>query len=146
MLIYFHTPNYTPSGSQTYRYSQAFLTNSGDVYVSGQNGHVVSNKFGLSNDVLEVYNENGLNRLEFPYGKVKKMFIGDNTTFIITEDNKLYACGMNDYGQLGIGTYSNVTTYQEVLGITDVEDIKYIHTYSTYYTIIEKKRQLFCLL
>ena len=130
-------------GSQTYRYSQAFLTNSGDVYVSGQNGHIINNKFGLTNEVLARYNENGLNKLEFPYGKVKKMFIGDNTTFIITEDNKLYACGLNINGQLGIGNYENTTTYQEIKGITDIEAIEYIHTYNTNYTIIEKSDNTF---
>ena len=130
-------------GSQTYRDSQAFLTDSGEVYVSGQNGHIISNKFGLSSDVLATYNSDKLNKLEFPYGKVKQMFIGDNITFIITEDNKLYACGLNTNGQLGIGSYDNTTTYQEVKGITGVENIKCIHTYSTYYTIIEKNDNTF---
>ena len=130
-------------GSQTYRSSQAILTNSGEVYVSGSNGMNITNKFGVTKNVLEHYNENGLNKLDFKYGKIKKMFIGDDMTFIITEDNKLYATGLNTNGQLGIGTYKNTEEYMEVKGIEDVENIRYIHTYSNELVIIEKNDNTF---
>ena len=130
-------------GSQTYRSSQAILTKSGEVYVSGSNGMNITNKFGLSQEALESYNENGLNKLDFKYGKVKNMFIGDDMTFIITEDNKLYATGLNTNGQLGIGTYKNTEEYMEVKGIEDVENIKYIHTSGNDWVIIEKNDNTF---
>lgn len=130
-------------GSQTYRSSQAILTNSGEVYVSGSNGMNITNKFGVTKNVLEHYNENGLNKLDFKYGKIKEMFIGDDMTFIITEDNKLYATGLNTNGQLGIGTYKNTEEYMEVKGIEDVENIRYIHTYGNELVIIEKNDNTF---
>ena len=131
-------------GNQMLRKSQTLITNLGDVYVFGNNGRDVSNKFGVSEEVLSTYNENGLNKLEFSYGKIKNMFIGDNLTFVITEDNKLYACGLNNNGQLGIGNYENTSVYQEVKGIPNVEKIKYIHTFNSgHYTIIEMNDNTF---
>ena len=130
-------------GNQNLRKSQAFLTDSGDVYVFGNNGRKVSNKFGVTEEVLSTYNENALNKLDFPYGKIKNMFIGDNFTFIITEDNKLYATGLNTNGQLGIGNYENQSTYKEVKGITNVSEIKYIHTFTEQYIIIEMNDNTF---
>ena len=131
-------------GSQVYRNSQVLVNNEGEAYVSGENGSRIANKFGLSKEVLENYNENKLNKLDFKYGKIKKVFTGDNTTFIITEDNKLYACGMNNYGQLGIGTYQNTEEYIEVQGIEDVEKIENIHTYYDIgYIIIEMEDNRF---
>lgn len=123
-------------GSQLYRSSQVLVTNDGEAYVSGVNGRDFTNKFGLSQEVLERYNENKLNKLDFKYGKIKRVFTGDSTTFIITEDNKLYACGLNTNGQLGIGTYQNTEEYVEVQGIEDVEKIENIHTYNEIACII----------
>ena len=131
-------------GNQIVRKSQAFITNSGDVYVFGNNGRLVSNKFGVTEEILSTYNENGLNKLDFPYGKIKNMFIGDNLTFVITEDNKLYATGINHNGQLGIGNYENQSTYQEVKGIANVSEIKNIHTFDNdHYIIIEMNDNTF---
>ncbi len=123
-------------GSQIYRSSQVLVNNNGEAYVSGENGKNFANKFGLSQEVLETYNENKLNKLDFKYGKIKRVFIGDDTTFIITEDNKLYASGLNDNGQLGIGTYESTGEYMEVQGIEDVEKIENIHTYNDFKCII----------
>ena len=117
-------------GSQMYRSSQVLVNNNGEAYVSGENGRQFSNKFGLSQEVLETYNENKLNKLDFKYGKIKRVFTGDDTTFIITEDNKLYAAGINTNGQLGVGTYESTEEYMEVQGIEDVEKIENIHTYN----------------
>lgn len=123
-------------GSQIYRYSQILINDLGEAYVSGENGRNFTNKFGLSQDVLETYSTTGLNKLDFPHGKIKRIFTGDDTTFIITEDNKLYACGINNNGQLGIGNDTNTEEYQEVQGITEVEKIKNIHTYNELRNII----------
>ncbi len=123
-------------GSQIYRNSQVLVNNDGEAYVSGLNGRTFTNKFGLIQEVLETYNENKLNKLDFNYGKIKRVFTGDDTVFIITEDNKLYACGLNTNGQLGIGTYESTEEYMEVQGIEDVEKIENIHTYNDLQCVI----------
>ncbi len=123
-------------GNQMFRNSQVLVNNDGEMYVSGENGKSCSNKFGLSQEVLETYNENKLNKLDFEYGKIKRVFTGDDTTFIITEDNKLYAAGLNTSGQLGIGTYENTGKYMEVQGIEDVEKIENIHVYNDFQCVI----------
>ena len=123
-------------GSQMYRSSQVLITDDGEAYVSGENGRRFSNKFGLSQEVLETYNENKLNKLDFKYGKIKRVFTGDDTTFIITEDNKLYAAGINTTGQLGVGTYENTEEYMEVKGIEDVDKIENIHTHNDLQCVI----------
>ena len=123
-------------GSQMYRHSQVLVNNNGEAYVLGENGRQFSNKFGLSQEVLKIYNENKLNKLDFKYGKIKRVFTGDDTTFIITEDNKLYAAGINTNGQLGIGTYESTEEYMEVQGIEDVEKIENIHTYNDLQCVI----------
>lgn len=35
--------------------------------------------------------------------KLKKIFCGGHHTFFISHDEKLYSCGLNENGQLGIG-------------------------------------------
>ena len=116
----------------------------GEAYVSGLNGRRFSNKFGLSQEVLETYNRNKLNKLDFKYGKIKRVFTGDDTTFIITEDNKLYAVGINTTGQLGVGTYESTEEYMEVKGIEDVDKIENIHTHNDLqFVIIEMEDNRF---
>ncbi len=131
-------------GSQMYRSSQVLITDDGEAYVSGLNGRRFSNKFGLSQEVLETYNRNKLNKLDFKYGKIKRVFTGDDTTFIITEDNKLYAVGINTTGQLGVGTYESTEEYMEVKGIEDVDKIENIHTHNDLqFVIIEMEDNSF---
>ena len=40
-------------------------------------------------------------------GKLRSVVIGGKTTYLITDDNCLYACGLNDCGQIGDGTTEN---------------------------------------
>ena len=42
------------------------------------------------------------------------LFSGGDHTFLLTEDNILYACGMNTYGQLGVGDNINKSQFTQV--------------------------------
>ena len=56
-----------------------------------------------------------------------------NYTLILKNDNTLWGCGNNGYGQLGLGDDTNKTTFTEIT--TNTDDIKSVY-YGGYHTFI----------
>merc|ERR1712185_648597 len=55
-----------------------------------------------------------------PDGKVAKQVVaGENHTMILAEDGTVFACGRNDYGQLGLGDTTNRSTFTAVPALPD---------------------------
>ena len=50
-------------------------------------------------------------------GTVREMWVTDYTSFLLTDGGQLYACGGNDYGQLGLGDEANRSTFEPVKSI-----------------------------
>ena len=50
-------------------------------------------------------------------GTVREMWVTDHTSFLLTDSGKLYACGWNGQGQLGLGDKTNRRTFEPVKGI-----------------------------
>lgn len=44
-------------------------------------------------------------------GRINQVIVGWNHTFVLTEDNRLWACGNNDAGQLGLGDNINRSNF-----------------------------------
>lgn len=52
---------------------------------------------------------------------VSKAYCGSKHTILRTESNRIFAAGLNSYGQLGLGSKENVSKFTEI-AVRDVED------------------------
>lgn len=82
-----------------------YLTSNGQVYA---NGHGHASLFGINithDPVLDL-----IQIRELPIHNVKSIKAGRFHTLFLTEDGKLYSCGKNYKGQLGIGNKAEVSS------------------------------------
>ena len=56
---------------------------------------------------------------------IKSVYCGFNHTLILKNDGTLWGCGLNNYGQLGLGDTTNRNTFTEIT--TNANDIKEIY-------------------
>ncbi len=121
--------NYYIVDITTAYFASFFLTSGNIIYRSG------SNNFGiLGGSTSTIYN----NAVEYSYftGKnIIKMFCGGGYHIMfLSSDNKLYGCGYNGYGQLGIGNTTN-TTPEEVSFFNNI-NIKDVSVGSTHTLVL----------
>ena len=109
------------------------------LWAIGGNGY---NKLGLTLEEQMNYTTREAIKLNVDGKKVKKVYAGAATTFVITQDNKLYGAGRNDKGQLGLGHTNYVETFTNI-PVLNVENIKKIFIYSEYQTIIQYNNNTF---
>ena len=117
-----------------------YLTDRGKVYVSGDNTY---GRLGIgdTNNVTTAIKINALNSVE-----IEKIIIKGYSTYYISNNGDVYVSGYNSYGQLGVGTTSNVKTATKIsaldgVSIKDIESNGTIQSngttknyrYSTYY-------------
>ena len=98
-------------------YHTMFLTSDGKVYGSGYNN---SGQLGLGYKDLTSYNA-GRNPLQeikyFNYKNIKNItdvICGYHYTIFLTSDGKVYSCGYNSNGQLGIGNTNEQYTPRDI--------------------------------
>lgn len=63
----------------------------------------------------------------------KFLVLGAYATYILKNDGTLWACGRNDYGQLGLGDTTNRNTFTQV-----ASNVKSVHTRYAYHVVIVK--------
>ena len=101
----------TPSGKTVTQvacnlYDTWFMTQDGKVYGSGQNTYGQQGS-GNTTDVKTFTDRT-------PSGKtVTQVACSQYTTWIITQDGKVYGCGQGNNGQQGSGDTTNVTTFTD---------------------------------
>jgi alpha-tubulin suppressor-like RCC1 family protein len=83
------------------------LTENNELYVCGYNN---VGQLGLSDN----NNKNTYTNLEHNFGKIKNIYCGGYHNIILTENNEIFVCGRNDYGQLGLGDWNNRNTYTKL--------------------------------
>jgi alpha-tubulin suppressor-like RCC1 family protein len=96
IILTFNTSNVTAAG--TTRNGMMYLKN-GNLYYSGNNQY---GELGTTSPITSTLNNNLSNITQFSAGLDHSLFV-DNT-------NKVFASGLNTYGQLGIGTILNSST------------------------------------
>ena len=93
--------------SSTVSATTIFLTEDGKAYGCGSNG---SGQLGNGTNT----NSNVPVQIGADLGKIIDIMHCKFSTYLILEDGSLYGCGANTYGQLGIGTNSNVNTPTQI--------------------------------
>ncbi len=107
-------------------YQIYFITFDGTVYACGGNR---DGQLGIGSTEYKIRTPQKVLIKE----KIKDIKIGFCRTYFITFDSKVYACGYNKYGQLGIGsTKYKIHMPQKVLIEEKIKDIK-IYDYQTYF-------------
>jgi alpha-tubulin suppressor-like RCC1 family protein len=103
------------------------LTKDGEVYACGKNNN---GECGLGH----TRGVNSLQRVCLPADvHVSRIFTGSDHSIFLTEDNELYTCGWNIYGQLGIGEKIMECTPTRIQPFTDelIKDVSCKHSQHT---------------
>jgi hypothetical protein len=87
------------------------------------------------------YNRNSYVKLKHNFGKIKNISCGENHNIILNENNELYVCGDNIYGQLGLGDRTNRNTYIKIKH--NFGKIKNIYCGGDHNIILNNKNELF---
>ena len=85
------------------------LKNDGTLWGCGRNDH---GELGLG----DTNNRNALTKITTNANDVKSIYCGYNHTIILKNDGMLFGCGLNNYGQLGLGDTDNRSTFT-IIGI-----------------------------
>ena len=83
---------------------------------------------------------NILTKLNWTDGSIKQVACGSSHTFVVTNDNQLWACGMNRLGQLGLGDNQNRSTLTKLTW--NDETIKHVACGSNYTFVLTEDNQL----
>ena len=66
---------------------------------------------------------------------IKSVYYGAYHTFILKNDDTLWGCGDNEYGQLGLGDNTNRATFTQIT--TNTDNIKEVYCGSSYTLILK---------
>jgi alpha-tubulin suppressor-like RCC1 family protein len=92
-------------------YHTFVLTNDNQIYACGNNTH---NELGLG----YIDNKNKFTKLEnspWQNAKIRQIICGWYHTYILTYNNDLFACGLNEEGQLGLGDNKYRTVFAKLV-------------------------------
>ena len=106
-------------GYSSARSNSAVIKNDGSVWFWGENACCHAGQGNTS--VLQTPTKLALTFLDAG-DSVKDVYLNDSyytSAYIITEKGKLYSCGLNDYGQLGLNDTTNRNTFQLVSTLQD---------------------------
>ena len=105
------------------------LKNDGTIWVTGYN---YSGQLGLGDTTYR----KTFTQVTTNINNIKQISCGSGFTFILTNDGKLYSCGGNNNGQLGLGDTTQRTTFTQVT--TNINnDVKYVTCGSNHTFIIK---------
>lgn len=109
------------------------IDNDGELWAWGNNN---SNKLALTEEQQASYTEREAIKLNVDNKKVYTVFDNSDSSFVVTEDNKLYAAGKNSRGNLGIGNIDVVYNFTQVESIDNPKSIFQIYSNNTYGTLL----------
>lgn len=99
------------------------LNKQGEVYAWGSN---IYGELGIeSNNVIEIAPK----KVE-ALSDIRYLSGGKNYNAVLNKQGEIFICGVNNHGELGIGTKTNENTYKKLEGINEIIDIdlrKYLY-------------------
>ena len=101
-----------------YSYHSLILKNDGTLWGCGLNNY---GQLGLG----DTTNKITLTQITTNADNIKKVYCGYHHTIVLKNDGTLWGCGLNDYGQLGLGNTTNRTTFTQI--ITNTDNIKEVY-------------------
>ena len=104
------------------------IKNNGTLWGCGANGN---GQLGLG----DTNNRNIFTIIGINTNDIKSVYGGYYHTFILKNDGTLWGCEKNDYGQLGLGDYTNRKTFTQIT--TNADDIKSVHCGNEYTVILK---------
>jgi len=116
-------------------YHNIILNDKNELYVCGWNYY---GQLGLGNN--KKYRDTYI-KLEHDCGKIKTIYCGANHNIILNEQNELYVCGWNCYGQLGLDDNKDRDTYVKLKHNYGV--IKTIYCGACHNIILNNKNELY---
>lgn len=125
--------------SSTHANSMA-IDEEGNLYVWGHNGF---EQLGITNEdnILEPRKVSIYCNIKEREVKIKKVFCSTMSSMLITEDNLLYACGYNHFGQLGINYFQlSKFSYIPLPNYIKTKSIQFLDRHSM---VIGKDNQLY---
>ena len=84
------------------------LKNDSSVYSCGGNG---TGQLGLGNNTA---NKTSFTKVTTNISNVKQVACGSSHTYILKNDGSVWSCGYNNYGQLGLNSTTNISTFTQV--------------------------------
>jgi len=103
MVLVTNSATYNPIQIATSNNRLILISSTGLLYGCGVNN---TNQLGIGGSPVTT-----LTNIPIPGGLLAaSISLGVNDTYVITTNNLLYVCGYNNYGQLGLGTTTIVTT------------------------------------
>jgi alpha-tubulin suppressor-like RCC1 family protein len=114
--------------------SYIILNDNNELYVCGQN---INRQLGLG----DIVKTNIYIKLEHNFGKIKNIYCGGCFTIILNENNELYVCGDNYYGQLGLGHNDKKNTFVKLEH--NFGKIKDIYCNDNFNIILNEDNELF---
>jgi len=92
------------------------ITQSGKLYMWGRNKY---GQLGIY-EHCKNYEPTLIPQSTFNGEPIVEISLGDDYTLVRTSSNKLYACGRNQYGQLGIGNFQDRYKFEFVIDINNL--------------------------
>ena len=109
-------------------YHTLILKNDGTLWGTGYN---TSGQLGLGDKT----NRTTFTKITTNVNNIKQVYCGEYQTFILKNDDTLWGCGLNNFGQLGLGDTNNRTTFTKIT--TNANDIKEIYCGEAHTFILE---------
>jgi len=111
-------------------FSLYILYEDGELYVMGQNTQGYLGVGNTADQYSLIYSASNVKKV---FSSSQGVYINDRVAFILKNNNELYSCGYNEFGQLGLGHNQAKYSWEKVPFLDDIGEIKDVILSNTKY-------------